>query len=496
MDGMGRRALKLALLLPLALGLFFPVLFLLWRGFSSLPSAPVFSDPFLIRVIALTYGQAFLSALLSGIVGGIAAIIYSENHFLGRKFLWRVSLACFSLPSILVALSMLEFWGPRYGWFLVLVAHVFFNFPLFLKSLGTALLHLDRTEEMVALSLGASRWQCFWRVTARKLWPIWGNCFVLAFLYCSSSFLLILLLGGGPKFTTLEVAIYQAIKVDFDLSLAARLALIQIVVSFLFYAALMGASSTVRLDTGRFIPLYAARSRLGRARVAVLAFFGFFLLVVGPLGQFLGSGIFALIHSSIDWAPLWTSIRLALGVGALSSAYCLFLAKADQGEKNRVFGLLAGLPLAISPLLLLFSLTLFYSNWILDLRGSLVPILLVQSLAALPLVMRPLQAGFEGISPPLFLSARSLGANRVQVFKWVEWPILWPFLLLGFLYGMTFSLGEVGSVLLFLSEDLTTLPLEIFRSIGNYRWELAGALGTVLFLLTLGLQLLLSRWER
>jgi len=497
MDQMGNVASSVIWLLPVGLGFFYPVAVLLWQGLTQLPSSSVFSDPFWWSVLRLTYLQAFLSALLSGTFGTALAVVYSENRFAGRKIIWRLSLVCFSLPSVLVALAMLGFWGPRYGWFLVLAAHTFFNFPIFLRSCGTALERWDRTEEKVALSLGASRWRCFWSVTARKLWPLWKSSFLLAFLYCSSSMLLILLLGGGPRFTTLEVAVYQAIKVDFDLSLAARLALVQLTVSFVLYRYLARPETAPRLGTGPFFPLYTFRSKWKRwAMLAVAAVVSFFLFL-GPLARFFFSGVRALsrVGGNISMRATVTSLGLAIGVGLLSAGYCFWLARADRWKNSRLLAVSASLPLAVSPLLLLFSFALAYPA-AMDWRGSLLPILLVQTLATLPLVMRPLQAGFSGISFPLYASAQSLGASRGQILRQIEGPLVLPFLALGALYGAAFSLCEVGSVLLFVGEGIETLPLEVFRNLSRYRLQEAEAIGAVLLFLTLGLQALVARFER
>lgn len=485
-------------LLPIALGFFYPVGVLLWQGLSQVSTAFLLSDPFWWSIVRLTYLQAFLSALLSGIFGTALAVVYSENRFFGRAFLWRVSFVCFSLPSVLVALAMLGFWGPRYGWFLVLASHVFFNFPIFLRSCGTALLSWDRTEEKVALSLGASRARCFFEITARKLLPLWKSSFVLAFLYCSSSLLLILLLGGGPKFTTLEVAIYQAIKVDFDISLAARLAMVQLTVSLLLYLYLARPEISPRVSAGPFFPIYVFRSKAGRAGLLMLTAVVCFFLFLGPMARFLYAGISALIQAreTINVRAVVSSLGLAVGVGGLAAGYAFWLVRADRARSSRRLALFASLPLAVSPLLLLFSLSVAYPSSINQWRGTLLPILAVQALAALPLVIRPLQAGFTAISFPLYASARSLGATGSQVLRRLEWPLTLPFLALGALYGAAFSLGEVGSVILFLGDGVETLPLEIFRSLGRYRMQEAEALGAVLLFLTLGLQLLVARFER
>jgi len=498
---MGRVFRAIISLFPIGVGLFFPILYLLAAGFTSLPQSEIFSDSYFLSVVRLTYVQAAVSALLSGIVGTAAALFYSENRFWGRTLFWRVSLVCFSLPSVLVVLAMLGFWGPRYGWFLVLAAHVFFNFPIFLRSCGTALEKMDRTEEKVALSLGASRWRCFWSITARKLWPLWRSSFVLAFLYCSSSLLIVLLLGGGPGFTTLEVAIYQAIRVDYDLALASRLAVLQLVVSIPIYLWLARRTSSPRFDKAQvFFPLYRPRSRFSAWILYSFALAAAFAIFLGPLARFLFSGGLALWHGKLELGmrPLLSSVALALGVGFISALYCFGLARQDRRSRRDTYSFFASLPLAVSPLLLLFSFSLAYPGLMTSWRGSLLPVLVVQALASLPLVIRPLQAGFSGISDPIYGSARSLGADNRSLLKWIEWPLVRPFLWLGFLYGAAFSLGEVGSVLLFLADGVETLPLEIFRNLQTYRLEQAEAMGAILFFMALGLQGViakLAKWE-
>ena len=67
----------------------------------------------------------------------------------------------------------------------------------------------------------------FRRIEAPMLRDVLPGAFVLVFLLCMTSFAVALTLGGGPRATTLELAIYQAVRFDFDLGRAAWLALIQ-----------------------------------------------------------------------------------------------------------------------------------------------------------------------------------------------------------------------------------------------------------------------------
>src|SRR4051812_29241494 len=73
------------------------------------------SDASFWNLVGFTYGQAFLSALLSGIVGVLGAVLYSEQTFFWRRFLWRASLVCFSLPPILAVLCFVSFWRALLG---------------------------------------------------------------------------------------------------------------------------------------------------------------------------------------------------------------------------------------------------------------------------------------------------------------------------------------------------------------------------------------------
>ncbi|RWF77504.1 MAG: thiamine/thiamine pyrophosphate ABC transporter permease ThiP, partial [Mesorhizobium sp.] len=61
----------------------------------------------------------------------------------------------------------------------------------------------------------------------------------LVFMLCITSFTIVLTLGGGPRATTLEVAIYQALRFDFDPARAVTLTLLQIALTFIVVLALM-----------------------------------------------------------------------------------------------------------------------------------------------------------------------------------------------------------------------------------------------------------------
>jgi thiamine transport system permease protein len=283
--------------------------------------------------------------------------------------------------------------------------------------------------------------------------------------------LIVLLLGGGPRFTTVEVAVYQAVKVELDLPLAARLAVIQMIGALTMFLFLARPAPELAVAS-EFFPLYPSRP-LRWALGLSLA-----ILVWAPVLVLMVSGIFAL--PKLDWpalfVPVLTSLRLAVIVGLFST----LLALGFVCGKHPLIPWICSLPVSFSTILTTVALMLTYPETVQHWRGSLFAIAVVQSTAALPLVYRALHDGLSRIPPTLLYAARSLGAGPLQVFWRVQWPLLRPSVGLGFLLAAAFSLGEVGTVLMFLSDDLSTIPLEIYRGLGAYRFEAAHALGVVL----------------
>ena len=80
-------------------------------------------------------------------------------------------------------------------------------------------------------SLDLSRFDRFWLIELPVMQRYLPSAFAVIFVICLSSFAVALTLGGGPRATTIELAIYQAFRFDFDLSKASLLGLIQLFLS-------------------------------------------------------------------------------------------------------------------------------------------------------------------------------------------------------------------------------------------------------------------------
>ena len=109
------------------------------------------------------------------------------------------------------------------------MAHVFFNLPLATRLILQGWLSIPGERFRLASSLGFAQRDLFWHLEWPMLRAIVPGAFMVIFLICTTSFAVALAIGG-PRATTIEFAIYQAFRLDFDLSKAALLGLIQFAV--------------------------------------------------------------------------------------------------------------------------------------------------------------------------------------------------------------------------------------------------------------------------
>ncbi|MFC6491004.1 ABC transporter permease subunit, partial [Nitratireductor sp. GCM10026969] len=214
-------------------------------------------DGYLLRVARFTLWQAALSTLLSVVPAILVARALARHpRFPGRAFILQLFAVPLALPAIVAALGVLalygragyfapffsalsgEGWPGIYGLSGILVAHVFFNLPLSARLFLGALEAVPADQWRLAAQLGMGPLAAFrfveWPALRAALPGVAG----LVFMLCATSFTIVLTLGGGPRATTLEVAIYQALRFDFDPARAIALTLVQITLTGLIVAGL------------------------------------------------------------------------------------------------------------------------------------------------------------------------------------------------------------------------------------------------------------------
>ncbi|WP_427025554.1 ABC transporter permease subunit [Aureimonas ureilytica] len=517
-DRRGRRAAALGALALVLLFLFAPFVFLGARSHGLVPALASLADPYLQGVIGFTLGQALLSTLLSLCFGVPFALALHRNRLPGRALLLRLLLLPQALPVLVGALGIVTIFGrngavadllvwlglPRpsiYGLPGILLAHVFFNMPLVTRMALGGLQSVPAESWKLAGQLSLSPLATFRLVEAPALRAVLPGAAALVFMLCFTSFTLVLVLGGGPAATTLQVAIYQALRYDFapDRALALALAQVGLVTLFLLPTVLARPEAAL----GGF-GLGAPQRRFDppsplRAGLDALVLAAGLVLLLAPFAAILWSGLQAdlgklLADPQVRRAAL-TSFGIAGGATLLGLALslALVLSAGLSGTLRLVLRLVPALGLVVPPIVI-------GAGWFLVLRmtgdvARLAPLvaILANAMAILPYATRILAPEAEAAALRAGRLASSLGLSSWARLRHVELASLGRPLALSASLGLATAIGDLGSVALFGSQDFVTLPTLLLQRMGSYRSTDAEGLALLLGALCLGLILLAER---
>jgi thiamine transport system permease protein len=488
-------------------------------------------------VLRFTFLQALASTALTFVLGLPSSVLFARFDFRGKSLLRALTAVPFMLPTVVVAAGFNALLGPR-GWFsflfplssfqfsgtltAILVAHVFYNTTIVIRIVGNALTHLDPRLEQAARTLGADNRRVWTRVTLPLLRAPLLAAGLLVFLFDFTSFGVILLLGG-PQFSTLEVEIYIQSMQFLNLPMAALLSLIQLLCTLAFSILYTRVTNRAIIPTAPK-PSTARAPKTFSERVLVSSFIfllsSFFILPLLSLplrslarldadrGQrgVVTYGIttdyyrelFLNRRGSVFYVPPIEAARNSLGYAAATVSLSLLLgfpAASALARPNRITKLLD--PLIVLPLgasavtlglgyIITFNHPLFTSHLLLLSSPLIVP--LAHTIIALPFVIRTLQPALTSIPERLRHAAATLGASPFRVWQTVDWPILSRAVLAAATFAFTVSLGEFGAATLLARPDYPTLPVAIARFLsqpGGLNYGQAMAMSTILMAVTL-----------
>ncbi len=493
----------------------------LFRAGLSGETTPLF-DAYMWRVLRFTLLQASLSAILSvGLAMIFARALARQPEFPGRGWILRLMGVPLGLPVIVGALGLVTVWGRNgwanaalsefglkepvsiYGLTGILLAHVFFNFPLAARVLLAGLERLPPEYWLIASNLGMKPLGIFrlieWPEMKRQIPALGGLIFMLA----ATSFTLVLLLGGGPAATTLEVAIYQALRFDFDPQRAVRLSLLQIAMTtvLLVLLGLLTKRHAEGATAGGASRRPDGRSWRNRTVDFLLILAGTAFVAL-PLASVAAAGLRADLLRLAGEAPVHRALLTSLAIAAPSGLISILLAWMISNCRQAILKARAPRPAArlyaaslpqLSSLILLVPPTVLGNGWFLLIGPARLqpaaPLLitLINSLMALPFVLSildPALAAHRERNGRLSASLGLFGWNRLLH---VDWPALRRPVLMALCFAMALSLGDLGVVALFGSDDLVTLPWLLYSRMGSYRTADAAGLALLLGLLCLAL---------
>ena len=491
----------------------------------------VLTSPYLWRILWFTTWQAGLSTILTLLIGLPLAFLFARYHFPGKTMLRALTTIPFVLPTVVVAVAFSALLGPNglvnqwaQQWlgfdtppvrlqqtlWAILIAHVFYNITIIIRAVGGFWSSLNPRLEEAAATLGANGLARLRHITLPLLLPSILASSLLIFLFCFTSFGVILILGG-LRFATLEVEIYRQASALFNLPTAALLSLIQMICTFAVMAVYTRMQARASLPLEQRPQTTTARPpRTWGDKLALSIGFAFILFVLlAPLLALVWRS-FTLGDEGITWAyyaelsvnrrqsaffaaPM-VAIRNSLVIAAITVCFSLVLGIISAyllAQPRRWLTVILEpiflLPLGASAVTLGFGYIVAMGA----LRTSPILIPIAHTLIAAPFVLRTFLPALRSLDPRLRQAAAVLGASPLRVWWEIDAPLLGRAVLVCAAFAFTISLGEFGATLLISRPDLPTMPVVIYAALsqpGLLNFGQALAMSTIL-MLTSGLGL-------
>ncbi len=476
--------------------------------------AQILTDGEILRIVRYTLWQAALSTLISIMLAiPFARALARRRNFWGRGLLIRLSSISLVIPTMVAvfgiaavhgrngwlnqALAVMGFENPYsvYGLNGILIAHVFFNLPLATRVFLNAIESLPGETWRLTRQLG------FTPITIFKLieWPLLRAVIPgiagLIFMLCFTSFAIVLALGGGPKWSTLEVAIYQAIRFDFDIARGVVLAFIQIGICLILVLLFASTRRGFSFQPTHYTPGIRPDVDHAGARVidtlVILLIAGFLLSPLVAVMLKATTPVLPQVLSSPTFIQaMLSSLIISLCAAILSLLLSLpiaFLYKnlkyKNAGKRIALLDLGSTLILVVPPLTLgmgLFLVLRAYSNLF---EFGIYLVILVNGMLAVPFLIRILQPAIHASAQQVDRLSASLGIRGWALFHLIYWPQIRNSIGFALALAATLSLGDMGVIALFGTQDLSTLPLLIYRLFGAYRMDEAAVVAMALCLM-------------
>lgn len=472
-------------------------------GFNELITSDYYRD-----TLWFSLWQAALSTLLTLALALPGAHVFTRFQFPGKSVLMSLATLPFVLPTVVVAAAFTALIGPRgvvnsllmnvfalaappiqldRSLTIILIVHVFYNYAVALRMISSYWANQNPRLEEAARVLGAHGWRLWRDVRLPMLRPAIIASSTLVFIFTFTSFGVVLILGG-PRFATIEVEIYRQAVDLFNLPVAAALSLVQIGLMFammLVYTRLQKriANESVSMALVAHPPKTPREWVLVTGNLLFIAGLLFAPLLALVIRSFSGEAGFTTqfyqqltinsrnsvlfvpptqaIGNSVLFAIITTLLALLLG---LITAYLL---SRGKGTLTSLLDPLFMLPLATSAVTLGFGFIIALDEPPLNLRASPILIPLAHTLVAMPFVVRSVLPALRAIPPSVQEAARVLGASPWRTWWQVDIPLISRGLIVGATFAFTVSMGEFGASLFVARPDTPTMPIVIFRLLGQ-----------------------------
>ncbi len=496
---------------------FLPLIGILSKAFSDNAAAikSVFTDKFTYKLLMFTFTESFISALISVIIALPFAAFYSTYKFRGRKAILSLSELSFTLPSILVVLGFVIWYGNNgllnsflksifrlnenplkilYSFKAIILAHVYLNFPIAFALLTASWEGDSKREEYASYMLTRSKLYTFFHVTLYKLKGTVLSSFTLIFLYCFSSFSIVLVLGGKPKYYTLEAEIYKRTYTTLDFASSSALSLFVLLVTSVMLILTGGGHRKIKEQREK---KELIKTKGKKSLYAFILSFLILLFILPPIlsiiyrafftkdGEFTLKAWIDLINShhgnmSSALEGVISSLIIGLLTALITTALATNISLALRYRKSAILEYISTLPMAAGSVTL--GLGFMIVQAYLPSLDSIkyVMVLLAHIIIALPFAVRTIAPGARAIPEVIEYASYTLAKSYYKTERKIDIPYLRSYRRKAFAFSFALSLGEVNATLTFSGGAIKTLPVLLYNMISSYNYQGAAVLGTIL----------------
>ena len=471
-------------------------------------SSNIYSFKYIFNALVFTIKQAFFSTVIAMVIGVPMGFFVSHREFPLKKFFVSLSAIPFCVPTLLVALAYVQFFGMNgslnqfiksvfklnttpitflYSFTGIIIAQGFYNFPLVMKTCSDVWSKIDSRQENAALILGANPIRLFFSVTIHQISTAISSSAITVFLYCFFSFIIVLLFGAIGC-TTIEVEIYQSVKNTLNYKMASVLGIIETFTATLLCLIVLfleKKSSKNRNSCNEFICVKIKKlSEKVFLSILIILIFIFFLM---PFLSLIFSS-FAKFGDVLSNKNLYLSIKdsiiTALCTATLTVIFaltCSLFFRLNKKSRNSILiKILPLVPLTISSVITGYGIIIF--SQLFNLEPNFFTLSIFQSVVAFPFAFRLISNNLDKISLQIDDVCKIFSDDKSKSIFWVYIPNVKESIFSAFAFSFAISCGDATLPLILSIQNFTPLSLYTFRLASSYQFNSSCVCGIILMI--------------
>ena len=477
-----------------------------------------FNNNYNIKIIYITFIQAFLSAFLSCLIAiPFSLSLYRHRNLKLIKFIISLCGYSFVLPPILIVYSVIGIYGINgalnnlinyydllnlhsiFGLKAILIAHILLNAPFATRLMFQNLNTIPKNYFEISNSLNLG----FWSSIIKLEWPILKQnilaIFSIIFVLCFLSFAIVMALGGGPSTSTIEVAIYQSALFELNFQKAIILSFIQIIICLVFlilgFYKLKGSNFFLTQTDYFYHPFknYLNIKLFDYCLIILLS-----IILFSPIYYIISNFLFNLFNQNFFKEYLIkafiNSVILSFFTGFSVTFLGLIVSLLLVQIRNKVFlqqalFLISSIILVISPVIISLGYFIILGELRYNLLITYIVIIVINFIFLLPFSILILFTKLKNI----FINFEDIKkAFRINDKNYIRiiYPLIKKNIIYIFSFSVVLSFGDFTIITFFKNESFQTLPSILYKLIVSYRFEEASFVSGFILIFSLSIYLL------